>query len=117
MSKNRKTAKRSQASKPRSQSGPPEKKKRRDYQHEYQLQKQRGEHKRRMERQRLRRKFDSKHGRSARAGLDLSHDKALAEGGSNADGYRLENRSTNRARGGAMSKPGTRTGKGKNKNA
>lgn len=76
----------------------------RDYKREYELQKKRGEHELRMERQRARRAFDKKHGRGAREGKDISHDKALAKGGSNSDGYRLESPSTNRARGGAMSK-------------
>lgn len=81
----------------------------RDYKHEYQLQKQRGEHKRRMERQRARRAVDAKG--IDRTGKDVSHKTALARGGSNSDGYKLEDPSKNRARGGAMSKPYTRTGK------
>lgn len=83
----------------------------RDYKREYELQKDRGEHGGRMERQRARRKFDKKHGKKAREGLDISHRKALARGGSNSDGTRLEDPSTNRARGGAMSKPNTKTGR------
>ena len=78
----------------------------RDYAHEYKLQKARGEHKHRMERQRARRKFDKEHGRAARTGKDLSHKKPLAKGGKNSDGVRLESPSSNRARGGAMSKRG-----------
>ena len=77
----------------------------RPYKKEYQQQKQRGEHKKRMERQRLRRKFDKDHGRSSREGKDLSHKKPLARGGKNSDGWKLESPSKNRARGGAMSKP------------
>lgn len=81
----------------------------RDYKREYQLQKQRGEHKRRMERQRARRAVDAKG--IDRTGKDVSHKKALARGGSNSDGYKLESPSKNRARGGAMSKPHTKTKK------
>ena len=47
----------------------------------------------RMERQRARRAFDKKNGKSAR-----SHNKALSKGGSNKDGYKLESRSKNRSR-------------------
>jgi len=72
----------------------------RPYKREYQLQKERGEHEDRMERQRARRAFDAKHGKSKRAGKDISHNKPLAEGGSNKDGYRLEAPSKNRARNG-----------------
>jgi hypothetical protein len=77
----------------------------RDYKNEYKLQKARGEHEDRMERQRARNKFDKKNGRAARAGKDIGHAKPLARGGTNADGTRLESRSKNRAKGGAMSKP------------
>jgi hypothetical protein len=35
-----------------------------------------------------------------RKGKDVSHNKALAKGGSNADGYKLESPSKNRARNG-----------------
>jgi hypothetical protein len=76
----------------------------RPYKKEYKQQKARGEHEDRMERQRLRREFDKKHGKSARTGKDLSHKKALARGGTNADGWKLESPSANRARGGAMNK-------------
>lgn len=79
----------------------------RDYKREYQLQKKRGEHKKRMERQRARRAVDAKG--VDRTGKDVSHKKALARGGKNSDGYKLESPSTNRARGGAMSKPYTKT--------
>lgn len=75
----------------------------RPYKKEYQQQKARGEHKNRMERQRLRRKLD-KEGVD-RKGKDVSHKKALARGGKNSDGWKLESPSKNRARGGAMSKP------------
>lgn len=63
-------------------------------------------HRKRMERQRLRRKVD-KMGVD-RSGKDVGHKKALAKGGSNSDGWRLESRSENRAKGGAMSKPNTK---------
>ena len=72
----------------------------RPYAREYELQKERGEHEDRMERQRARRAFDAKHGKSARKGKDISHKKALAKGGTNADGYKLEAPSRNRARNG-----------------
>jgi hypothetical protein len=55
-------------------------------------------HEARMERQRARRAFDKKNGKSARAGKDISHNKALSKGGTNKDGYRLESKSKNRAR-------------------
>lgn len=77
----------------------------RPYKKEYQQQKARGENKARAERQRARRAFDKKHGKSAREGLDISHRKDLSRGGSNKDGTRLEDPSKNRARGGALSKP------------
>lgn len=72
----------------------------RPYKREYELQKARGEHEDRMERQRARRAFDAKHGKEARKGKDISHKKALAKGGSNDDGYVLESPSRNRARNG-----------------
>ena len=59
---------------------------------------------RRMERQRARRAFDKKHGKSARKGKDISHKKMLKNGGSNKDGYKLESPSKNRARNGHKSK-------------
>lgn len=68
----------------------------RPYKHEYEMQKKRGEHDARMERQRARRKLD-KNGVD-RTGKDVSHVKALSKGGSNADGVRLEAPSKNRAR-------------------
>lgn len=62
-------------------------------------------HKARMERQRARRAMDKK-GKDAnrdgradkREGKDVSHNKALSKGGSNADGVRVESKSTNRSR-------------------
>ena len=60
------------------------------------MQKKRGEHEDRMERQRARRELDKKG--VSRKGKDVSHVKALAKGGTNADGYRLEAPSKNRSR-------------------
>jgi hypothetical protein len=69
----------------------------RPYKKEYQQQKERGEHPDRMERQRARRKIDATKGKSARAGKDVAHVKALSKGGSNKDGVRLESPSKNRS--------------------
>lgn len=74
----------------------------RPYKKEYQLQKARGEHEDRMERQRARRALDKKG--VDRAGKDVSHKKMLSKGGSNKDGYYLESPSKNRSRNGH--KPG-----------
>ncbi len=68
----------------------------RPYKHEYQMQLKRGEHEDRMERQRARNKLDAKG--VDRTGKDVSHVKALARGGSNKDGYKLEAPSKNRSR-------------------
>lgn len=87
----------------------------RNYKREYKLQQARGENPARAERAKARRTFDKKHGRKAREGLDISHNKAIARGGSNSDGTRLEDPSSNRARGGAMSKPNTKTGRRRRK--
>lgn len=92
-------------------------KKDRNYKKEYELQKKRGEHEGRMERQRARRKMD-KEGKDAngngkadkREGKDIAHKKAISKGGSNKDGVRVESRKKNRSEGGAMSR-----GKPKNK--
>lgn len=81
----------------------------RPYKREYQLQKSRGEHEARMERQRARRALDKKG--VDRSGKDVSHSKPLAKGGDNGDGYRLESPSKNRARN--LQRPGK--GKGKPK--
>lgn len=70
----------------------------RPYKREYKLQKARGEHEPRMERQRARRALD-KEGVD-RTGKDVSHKKMLSKGGSNADGYKLEAPSKNRSRNG-----------------
>jgi len=74
----------------------------RPYKHEYEMQKARGEHPDRMERQRARRALDAKG--VDRTGKDVSHKKALAKGGSNKDGYVLESPKKNRSRNGH--KPG-----------
>jgi len=55
-------------------------------------------HEARMERQRARRKFDKENGREKRRGKDISHNKSLHNGGSNKDGYKLEDSSKNRSR-------------------
>ena len=63
------------------------------------------EFKARMERQKARREMDKK-GKDAnkngkadkREGKDVSHKKALVNGGSNADGVTVESRSANRSR-------------------
>ena len=70
----------------------------RPYKKEYQLQKKRGEHEDRMERQRARRSYDKKG--INRKGKDISHKKMLSKGCSNKDGTRLESPSKNRARNG-----------------
>jgi hypothetical protein len=67
----------------------------RPYKHEYKLQKERGEHEDRMERQRARRSYD-KRGIN-RKGKDVAHVKALSKGGSNRDGTKLESPSKNRS--------------------
>ena len=67
----------------------------RPYKHEYQMEKKRGEHDDRMERQRARRKLDKKG--IDRKGKDVAHVKALSKGGSNKDGVRLESPSKNRS--------------------
>lgn len=67
----------------------------RPYKHEYKMQKNRGEHEDRMERQRARRKLDAKG--IDRKGKDVAHVKALSKGGSNKDGVRLESPSKNRS--------------------
>ena len=88
--------------------------KRRPYKREYQLQLKRGEHEDRMERQRARRAVD-KTGRDAdnngkadrREGRDISHNKMLSKGGTNADGYKIESKSKNRSRNGKSPKKRT----------
>ena len=70
--------------------------KKRDYKRDYELQQRRDELPDRMERQRARRALDKKG--VDRTGKDVSHVKALSKGGSNSDGYYLEDPSKNRAR-------------------
>lgn len=78
----------------------------RPYKKEYQQQKARGEHERRMERQRARRAIDKKykddpndkdHTAERREGKDVAHVRALDKGGSNKDGLRIEPSSKNRS--------------------
>lgn len=69
--------------------------KKRNYPHEYTLQKARGEHEDRMERQRARRVYDKKG--ISRKGKDVAHVKALSKGGSNKTGTRLESPHKNRS--------------------
>jgi hypothetical protein len=83
----------------------------RNYKKEYRLQKARGEHKDRMERQRARRKMDktgkdaNKNGKAdKREGKDVAHNKPLSRGGSNSDGVSVQSRSRNRAGGGRLSR-------------
>jgi hypothetical protein len=76
----------------------------RPYKKEYQQQKARGEHERRMERQRGRRAID-KNGKDLngngkadmREGKDVAHVKALDKGGSNKNGLRIQSASKNRS--------------------
>jgi hypothetical protein len=79
----------------------------RDYKQEAKTAKARGEHGDRMERQRARRAVDktgvdrNNNGKAdRREGKDVSHNKLLKNGGSNADGYKIESASTNRSRNG-----------------
>ena len=68
----------------------------RPYKHEYQMQKKRGEHEDRMERQRARRAMDKKG--VARKGKDIDHIVPLSKGGTNAAGnLRLRAPSKNRS--------------------
>ena len=76
----------------------------RPYKKEYQQQLERGEHERRMERQRAREAIDKKsadrnnNGRAdVREGKDVAHVKALSRGGTNKDGTRLESATKNRS--------------------
>jgi hypothetical protein len=76
----------------------------RPYAKEYQQEKSRGEHERRMERQRARRSLDKKlpdgngNGKAdAREGKDVAHIKALDKGGSNKDGLRIQSAAKNRS--------------------
>lgn len=76
----------------------------RPYKKEYEMQKARGEHEDRMERQRARRALDKKgkdangNGKAdAREGKDVAHKRALSNGGSNKDGYTITSPSKNRS--------------------
>lgn len=70
----------------------------RDYKQEAKTAKARGEHSDRMERQRARRAYDAKG--IDRTGKDVSHNKMMKNGGTNAEGYKLESPSANRSRNG-----------------
>jgi hypothetical protein len=68
----------------------------RPYKHEYEMQKERGEHENRMERQRARREMDKKG--VDRKGKDIDHVVALSKGGTNSPkNLRLVKPSTNRS--------------------
>ena len=76
----------------------------RPYDKEYQQQKARGEHERRMERQRGRRSIDKTgsdengNGKAdRREGKDVAHVRALDKGGSNKDGLRIQSVAKNRS--------------------
>ncbi len=76
----------------------------RPYAKEYQQEKERGEHPRRMERQRARRALDKKmpdgngNGKAdAREGKDVAHKKALDKGGSNKNGTYITTAAKNRS--------------------
>jgi len=76
----------------------------RPYAHEYEMEKKRGEHERRMERQRAREAIDKKSAdkngnniADKREGKDVAHVKALSKGGTNKDGVRLESAAKNRS--------------------
>lgn len=76
----------------------------RPHKKQYQQQLARGEHEKRMERQRARRAMDKK-GRDAngngvadkREGKDIAHNKPLSKGGSNKDGVTIQSKSKNRS--------------------
>jgi hypothetical protein len=79
----------------------------RDYKQEAKTAKARGEHGDRMERQRARRAIDKtgadKNNNGVadrREGKDVSHNKMMKNGGTNADGYKLESPGKNRSRNG-----------------
>ena len=76
----------------------------RPYKHEYEMEKKRGEHPDRMERQRARRAMDKKgkdgngNGKAdAREGKDVAHVKALDKGGANKHGLRIQTAAKNRS--------------------
>ena len=76
----------------------------RPYKKEYAQQKERGEHGARMIRQKARRAVDKRDTGTMtktspkRKGKDISHNKSLAHGGTNEDGYKIEDSGKNRAR-------------------
>jgi len=83
----------------------------RPYDHEYDMQKKRGELPNRMERQRARRKVDASspdengNGKAdKREGKDIDHVKMLSKGGSNKTGLRIIAPAKNRARNGHSTK-------------
>jgi hypothetical protein len=75
----------------------------RPYAHEYEMEKKRGEHERRMERQRARRAIDKRDTGTVlkespkRKGKDVAHVKALDKGGSNKDGTYITTAAKNRS--------------------
>jgi hypothetical protein len=75
----------------------------RPYKKEYEQEKARGEHDRRMERQRARRSIDKRDTGTVtkespkRIGKDVAHVLALDKGGSNKNGLRIESASKNRS--------------------
>jgi hypothetical protein len=75
----------------------------RPYKKEYEQELARGEHERRMERQRGRRAIDKRDTGTVtekspkRIGKDVAHVKALDKGGLNKDGLRIESASKNRS--------------------
>jgi hypothetical protein len=75
----------------------------RPYKKEYEQEKTRGEHDRRMERQRARRSIDKRDTGTVtqespkRKGKDVAHVLALDKGGSNKNGLRIESASKNRS--------------------
>ena len=75
----------------------------RPYKKEYQQQLERGEHERRMERQRARRAIDERDTGTVlkespkRKGKDVAHVRALDKGGSNKDGLRIQSVAQNRS--------------------
>lgn len=78
----------------------------RPYKKEYQQQLARDEHENRMERQRARRAVDKKYKddpndadktAEVREGKDIAHKRALSKGGSNGDGFKIEEASKNRS--------------------
>jgi hypothetical protein len=75
----------------------------RPYAHEYDMEKKRGEHENRMERQRARRAIDKRDTGTVlkespkRKGKDVAHKKALDKGGKNSDGVFIQSAGANRS--------------------